>query len=154
MPLAEFSYNNSYHSSIKAAPFDALNGRKCRSPLCWAEVGETQLTGPETVQETTERVFQIKDMLKAKSVTKGLTLERNSQIRITERVGSVAYRLELPSELHRIHEGFHVSNLKKYLSDESQIVPIEEILVNDKLRFVEEPIEVMDWKIQKLGEIG
>ncbi|GJT96425.1 putative reverse transcriptase domain-containing protein [Tanacetum coccineum] len=54
LPLVEFSYNNSYHASIKAAPFEALYGRKCRSPVCWAEVGEVQLTGPEIVQETTK----------------------------------------------------------------------------------------------------
>ncbi|GJS83333.1 putative reverse transcriptase domain-containing protein [Tanacetum coccineum] len=53
LPLVEFSYNNSYHASIKAAPFEALYGRKCRSPVCWAEVGKVQLTGPEIVQETT-----------------------------------------------------------------------------------------------------
>ncbi|GJV56806.1 putative reverse transcriptase domain-containing protein [Tanacetum coccineum] len=56
LPLVEFSYNNSYHASIKAAPFEALYGRKCRSPVCWAEVGEVQLTGPEIVQETTEKI--------------------------------------------------------------------------------------------------
>ncbi|GJT14505.1 putative reverse transcriptase domain-containing protein [Tanacetum coccineum] len=60
LPLVEFSYNNSYHASIKSAPFEALYGRKCRSPVCWAEVGEVQLTGPEIVQETTEKVIQIK----------------------------------------------------------------------------------------------
>ncbi|GJS55773.1 putative reverse transcriptase domain-containing protein [Tanacetum coccineum] len=49
LPLVEFSYNNSYHASIKAAPFEALYGRKCRSPVCWAEVGEVQLTSPEIV---------------------------------------------------------------------------------------------------------
>ncbi|GKD71621.1 putative reverse transcriptase domain-containing protein, partial [Tanacetum coccineum] len=54
-PLAEFSYKNSYHASIKAAPYEALYGRKCRSPVCWAEVGEAQLTGPELIQETTDR---------------------------------------------------------------------------------------------------
>ncbi|GKD60644.1 reverse transcriptase domain-containing protein [Tanacetum coccineum] len=60
LPLFEFSYNNSYHASIKAAPFEALYGRKCRSPVCWAEVGEVQLTGPEIVQEITEKIIQIK----------------------------------------------------------------------------------------------
>ncbi|GJU61425.1 putative reverse transcriptase domain-containing protein [Tanacetum coccineum] len=59
LPLVEFSYNNSYHASIKAAPFEALYGRKCRSPVCWAEVGDVQLTGPEIIHETTEKTVQI-----------------------------------------------------------------------------------------------
>nr|GEW51656.1 reverse transcriptase domain-containing protein [Tanacetum cinerariifolium] len=59
LPLVEFSYNNSYHASIKAAPFEALYGRKCRSPVYWAEVGDTQLTGPEIIHETTEKIVQI-----------------------------------------------------------------------------------------------
>ncbi|GJZ08073.1 putative reverse transcriptase domain-containing protein [Tanacetum coccineum] len=65
LPLVEFSYNNSYHSSVRCAPFEALYGRKCRSPIMWAEVGEGQLIGPELVQETTEKISQIKDRLKA-----------------------------------------------------------------------------------------
>ncbi|GKC25993.1 putative reverse transcriptase domain-containing protein [Tanacetum coccineum] len=65
LPLVEFSYNNSYHASIKAAPFEALYGRKCRSPICWAEVGDSQLTGPEIIQETTEKIVQIRQHLQA-----------------------------------------------------------------------------------------
>ncbi|GKD24825.1 putative reverse transcriptase domain-containing protein, partial [Tanacetum coccineum] len=65
LPLVEFSYNNSYHSSVRCAPFEALYGRKCRSPIMWVEVGEGQLIGPELVQETTEKISQIKDRLKA-----------------------------------------------------------------------------------------
>ncbi|GKC06459.1 hypothetical protein Tco_0998069 [Tanacetum coccineum] len=65
LPLVEFSYNNSYHTSIKAAPFEALSSRKCRSPVCWAEVGEAQLTGPEIIHETTEKIFKIRDRMKA-----------------------------------------------------------------------------------------
>ncbi|GJW74887.1 putative reverse transcriptase domain-containing protein [Tanacetum coccineum] len=65
LPLAEFSYNNSYHASIKAAPYEALYGRKCRSPVCWAEVGEAQLTGPELIQETTEKIVLIKQRMQA-----------------------------------------------------------------------------------------
>ncbi|GJX97811.1 putative reverse transcriptase domain-containing protein [Tanacetum coccineum] len=65
LPLAEFSYNNSYHASIKAAPYEALYGRKCRSPICWAEVGEAQLTGPELIQETTEKIVLIRQRMQA-----------------------------------------------------------------------------------------
>ncbi|GJR21684.1 putative reverse transcriptase domain-containing protein [Tanacetum coccineum] len=65
LPLAEFSYNNSYHVIIKAAPFEALYGRKCRSPVCWSEVGDAQLTGPEMIRETTEIIVQIKNRLLA-----------------------------------------------------------------------------------------
>nr|GFC83005.1 reverse transcriptase domain-containing protein [Tanacetum cinerariifolium] len=63
LPLCEFLYNNSYHASIKAAPYEALYGRKCRSPVCWAEVGEAQLTGPELIQETTEKIVLIKQRI-------------------------------------------------------------------------------------------
>ncbi|GKD15564.1 putative reverse transcriptase domain-containing protein [Tanacetum coccineum] len=65
LPLTEFSYNNSYHSSIRCAPFEALYGKKCRSPILWAEIGESRLIGPEIVQETTNKVNQIKERLKA-----------------------------------------------------------------------------------------
>ncbi|GJS67461.1 putative reverse transcriptase domain-containing protein [Tanacetum coccineum] len=65
LPLIEFSYNNSYHASIKATPFEALYGRKCRSPVCWAEVGDAQLTGPELIHETTEKIVQIKQRIQA-----------------------------------------------------------------------------------------
>ncbi|GJX63815.1 putative reverse transcriptase domain-containing protein [Tanacetum coccineum] len=65
LPLVEFSYNNSYHSSIRCAPFEALYGRKCRSPILWAEIGESSLIGPELVQETTDKVVLIKEKLKA-----------------------------------------------------------------------------------------
>ena len=65
LPLIEFSYKNSYHTSIRAAPFKALYGRKCRTPVCWAEVGDVQLSGPEIVFETTDKIVQIRDRLKA-----------------------------------------------------------------------------------------
>ncbi|GKD93948.1 putative reverse transcriptase domain-containing protein [Tanacetum coccineum] len=63
LPLAEFSYKNSYHASIKATPYKALYGRKCQSPVCWAEVGEAQLTGLEMIQETTEKIVLIKQRI-------------------------------------------------------------------------------------------
>nr|GFC58942.1 putative reverse transcriptase domain, ribonuclease H-like domain, aspartic peptidase domain protein [Tanacetum cinerariifolium] len=63
LPLVEFSYNNSYHTSIKVAPFEALYGRRCRSPVCWAEVGDTQVTSPEIIHETTKKIVQIKSRI-------------------------------------------------------------------------------------------
>ncbi|GJU86385.1 putative reverse transcriptase domain-containing protein [Tanacetum coccineum] len=65
LPLVEFSYNNSYHASIKAAPVEALYGRKCRSPVCWTEVGEAQILSPELIQDTTEKIVQIKQRMQA-----------------------------------------------------------------------------------------
>ncbi|GJS05060.1 putative reverse transcriptase domain-containing protein [Tanacetum coccineum] len=74
LPLIEFSYNNSYHTSIKAAPFEALYRCKCRSPICWAEVGDSQLTGPEIIHETTKNIVQIKSRIQvARDVTKEAT---------------------------------------------------------------------------------
>ncbi|GKA36197.1 putative reverse transcriptase domain-containing protein [Tanacetum coccineum] len=188
LPLIEFSYNNSYHTSIKAAPFEALYGRKCRSPICWAEVGDAQLTGPEIVRETTEKIIQIKHRLQASrdrqrsyadkrrkplefqvgdkvmlkvSPWKGvirfgkrgkLNPRYIGPFKILAKVGTVAYRLELPEKLSRVHSTFHVSNLKKCLSDEPLAIPLDEIHVDDKLNFIEEPIEIMDREVKRLKQ--
>ncbi|GKE74687.1 putative reverse transcriptase domain-containing protein [Tanacetum coccineum] len=63
LPLVEFSYNNSYHTSIKVTPFEALYDRKCHSPICWAEVGDAQLTEPKIIHETTEKIFKIRNCM-------------------------------------------------------------------------------------------
>ncbi|GKA83002.1 hypothetical protein Tco_0789750 [Tanacetum coccineum] len=72
--------------------------------------------------------------------------------KVLERVGPVAYKLELPRELQGIHNTFHVSNLKKYLSDESLIIPLDEIQLDDKLHFIEEPVEIMDREVKRLKQ--
>ncbi|GJU43000.1 putative reverse transcriptase domain-containing protein [Tanacetum coccineum] len=186
LPLIEFSYNNSYHASIKAAPFEALYGRKCRSPVCWAEVGDARLTGPELVHETTEKIVQIKHRMQAardrqKSYAdvrrKPLEFQVGDRVmlkvspwkgvvrfgkwgklnpryigpfKVLAKVGTVAYRLELPQQLSRVHSTFHVSNLKKCLSDEPLAVPLDDIHIDDRLRFVEEPVEIMDREVKRL----
>ncbi|GKE03273.1 putative reverse transcriptase domain-containing protein [Tanacetum coccineum] len=105
LPLLEFSYNNSYHASIKAAPFEALYGQKCRSPIYWAEVR------------------------------------------------SVTYKLELPEEMSRVHNTFHISNLKKCYADEPLAVLLDGLHFDEKLQFIEEPIEIMDREVKWLRQI-
>ncbi|GJR75902.1 putative reverse transcriptase domain-containing protein [Tanacetum coccineum] len=186
LPLAEFSYNNSYHASIKAAPYEALYGRKCRSPVCWAEVREAQLTGPELIQETTEKIVLIKQRMQAaqdrqKSYAdrkrKPMEFEVGDRVmlkvspwkgvirfgkrgklnpryvgpfKVLAKVGKVAYRLELPQELSRVHHTFHVSNLKRCYADEPLVMSLEGIHVDDKLQFMEEPVEIMEREIKRL----
>ncbi|GJY26432.1 putative reverse transcriptase domain-containing protein [Tanacetum coccineum] len=160
LPLVEFSYKNSYHFSVRCTPFKALYGRKCHSPILWARVGEGQLIGPELVQETTEKISQIKDRLKAalspwKGVVrfgkKGKLAPRFvGPFEIIEKVGPMAYRLDLPEELNGVHDTFHVLNLKKCLTDPTLQVPLNEIRVDAMLNFVEEPMEILEREFKKL----
>ncbi|GKC81683.1 putative reverse transcriptase domain-containing protein [Tanacetum coccineum] len=113
LSLVEFSYNNSYHFSVRCAPFEAFYGRKFCSPILWDEVGNGQLIGPELVQETTKKISQINDRLKAACVVrfgkKGKLAPRFvGPFKITERIGPVAYRLRLPEELNGVHDTFYV----------------------------------------------
>ena len=62
-PLVEFAYNNSYQASIQMAPYEALYGRPCRSPLCWTKVGESSITGPDLIRDTSEKVSLIRQRL-------------------------------------------------------------------------------------------
>nr|GEV04950.1 putative reverse transcriptase domain-containing protein [Tanacetum cinerariifolium] len=149
-PLVEFSYNNSYHTSIKAAPFEALYGRKCSHQKSYADVRHRLLE------------FNVGDkvMLKVSPWKGVIHFEKRGKLspryigpfKILERVGPVAYKLELPRELQGIHNTFHVSNLKKCLSDEILIIPLDEVQLDDKLHFFEEPVEIMDHEVKKLKQ--
>nr|GEW54594.1 putative reverse transcriptase domain-containing protein [Tanacetum cinerariifolium] len=153
--LVEFSYNNSYHMSIKCAPFEALYRRKCRSPLIWTKVGESQPIGPEIPLE-----FKVGDRVLLKvSPWKGvvrfgkkgkLAPRYVGPFKIVECVGPVAYRLKLPQELSCVHDTFHVLNLKKCLTEPDVQVPLDEIEIDENLHFVEEPIEIVERDVKKL----
>ncbi|GJX20569.1 putative reverse transcriptase domain-containing protein [Tanacetum coccineum] len=183
-PLAEFSYNNSYHASIKAVHYEALYGRKCRSPVCWAKVGEAQLTGLKLIQETTEKIVLIKKRMQAAQNRQKNNADQKRKLmefevgdrvmlkvlpwkgvvrfdkrgklnpryvgpfKVLAKVEKVAYKLELPQELSRVHHTFHVSNMKKCYADEPLVMPLEGIHIDNKLQFVEEPIEIMEWEIK------
>ncbi|KAB2629332.1 S ribonuclease [Pyrus ussuriensis x Pyrus communis] len=182
LDLMEFAYNNSFHSSIGMAPFKALYGRACRPPLCWSEVGERVLVGPEIVEETTQNVQVIKSNLKAAQDRQKSLADRHATDRayevgdwvflklspwrgvvrfgkkgklspryigpymVTERVGEVAYRLELPPELARVHNVFHMSMLRHYVADPSHVIPPQPLEINPDLTYDEEPVTILDWK--------
>ncbi|GJT90316.1 putative reverse transcriptase domain-containing protein [Tanacetum coccineum] len=145
LPLVEFSYNNSYHSSILCAPFEALYGRKCRSPILWAEIGEKFEVGDQVLLEVSPWKGVVHFRKKGKLAPRYV-----GPFEILERIGPVAYRLRLPQELSSVHDTFHVSNLKKCLANANLHVPLEEIKVDKTIRFVEEPVEIMDSEVKKL----
>ncbi|GJR00754.1 putative reverse transcriptase domain-containing protein [Tanacetum coccineum] len=116
-----------YHTSIKAAPFEALYSRKCRSPVCWAKVRDAQLTGLEIVHETTEKIIQI-----------------NKHIQVAhDRQKNYANRRRKPLD-------FQVED--KCFSDEPLVIPLDEIQIDDKLNFIEEPVEIMDREVKCLKQ--
>nr|GEY07454.1 putative reverse transcriptase domain-containing protein [Tanacetum cinerariifolium] len=155
LPLVEFSYNNSYHTSIKAAPFEALYGRKCRSPVCWAEVGDAQLTGPEIIHETTEKIVQIKRRIQAtrdrqKSYAdlkrKPMDFQVGDKVMLKVSTWKRVVRFGKQGKLNPRYIG----PFQKCLSDESLVIPLEGLHVDDKLHFIEEPVKIMDREIKQL----
>ena len=176
LPLAEFTYNNSYHSSIEMSPYEALYGKQCCTPLCWNETGKRKLLGPEIVQTTVDKVNVIRARLKAaqdrqKSYADKHRKDLESEVEdrvflrlspwkgvvrfgkrgklsplyigpfeLVERIGPVAYRLDLPEELSRVHNVFHISMLRKYISDPSHVLETPEIELRDELSYEEQPV--------------
>nr|GEZ80461.1 putative reverse transcriptase domain-containing protein [Tanacetum cinerariifolium] len=153
LPLVKFSYNNSYHASIKATPFEALYGRKCRSPICWTEKSYADL-------QRKPIEFQVGDKVMLKvSPWKGvvrfgkrgkLNPRYVGPFKVLERIRDVAYKLDLPEELSRVHNTFHVSNLKKCHADEPLAILLDGLHFDDKLHFVEEPVEIVDREVKRL----
>nr|GEV59657.1 putative reverse transcriptase domain-containing protein [Tanacetum cinerariifolium] len=156
LPLVEFSYSNSYHTSIKDASFEALYGRKCRSPIYWAEVGDRQLSGPEIIHETTKKIVQIKSRIQAARDHQ----KSYADIRRKPLVFQVEDKVMLKvspwkgviQQLSRVRSTFHVSKLKKCMVDEPLAILLDEIQVDDKLNFIEEPIEIMNREVKRLKQ--
>ncbi|GJU77763.1 putative reverse transcriptase domain-containing protein [Tanacetum coccineum] len=160
LPLIEFSYNNSYHTSIKAAPFEALYEKIIQIKQRLQASRNRQRSYINKRRKPLE--FQVRDKVMLKvSQWKGvihfgkrgkLNPRYIGPFKILAKVGTVAYRLELPKKLSRVHSTFHVSNLKKCLSDEPLAIQLDEIQVDDKLNFIEEPVEIMDRKVKHLKQ--
>ncbi|GJS34708.1 putative reverse transcriptase domain-containing protein [Tanacetum coccineum] len=168
----EYNYHLHRRWSQSERHSNALYGRKCQSPIYWAEVRDSQLTGPGIINETTEKIIQIKGRIQfacdhqksyADVRRKPLKFQVGDKVmlvnesvitkaRILAKVKTVAYRLELPEQLSRVHTMFHVSNLKKCLSDETLAIPLDEIQINDKLYFIEEPVKIMDHEVKRLKQ--
>ena len=186
LPLMEFAYNNSYQAGIGMAPYEALYGQKCRTPVCWDEVGERKLVGLEIVQVTCDKIKVIRDRLKieqdrqksyANNRRRDLEFEVGDMVflrispwkgilrfgkrgklspryigpyRIVERIGEVAYRLELPSDLDRIHDVFHVSMLRKYIPDPSHVLTEQPVETQENLTYEEELVQILNRREQVL----
>ena len=182
LPLIDFSYNNSYQSTIGVAPYEMLYGRKCRSPIHWDETGERRYLGPEAVQRTSEAIEKIRArMLASQSRQKSYAdpKRRNVEFQvgdyvflrvspwkgvrrfgkkgklsprfigpfeILERVGQVAYRLALPPALSVVHNVFHVSALRRYVSDVTHVLSYEDLELEPDLSFEEQPVQIIDRK--------
>nr|GEV61206.1 reverse transcriptase domain-containing protein [Tanacetum cinerariifolium] len=147
----------SYHARIKAAPFEALYGQKCRSPVCWAEVGDAQLTGPELIHEATEKIVQIKQRIQAaRDCQKSYTDIRHNplEFQVSDRVmlkvspwkGVVRF-----GKRGKLNPRY-IGPFKKCLSDEPLAISLDEVHIDDKLRFIEEPVEVMHYEVKRLKQ--
>jgi hypothetical protein len=181
LPYDEFSYNNNYQASLKMAPFEALYGRKCRTPLYLSETGERKLFGADIIREAENQVQIIRENLRIaqsrqKSYADGKRRDVGFQegdyvylkvspirgscrfkvkgklspwiirpFKILERVGEVAYMLELPVQLADVHDVFHISQLKKgFGPHDKEPLPLDDLNVKEDITVVEHPIRILE----------
>nr|XP_009799828.1 PREDICTED: uncharacterized protein LOC104245832 [Nicotiana sylvestris] len=134
----------SFQASIQMAPYEALYGRKSRSPIGWFEVEEAGLLGPNLVQQAMEKGVM-------RFGKKGKLIPRYvGPYNIIWRIGRVAYELDLPSELEAVHLVFHVSMLRKCIGDPSRITAMEDIHIAEDLSYAEVPVAILDRQVRKL----
>jgi hypothetical protein len=179
LPFAEFSYNNSFQSSLGKAPFEVLYDRKCRTPLNWSETGERQLFGPDIIQDAEEKVRIIREHLKKAQARQKSYYDKHhkemvyqigekaylkvSPLRgvhrfgikgklapryvgpfpIIAKRGELSYRLELPAEFPRVHDVFHVSQLRRCFKDPIRGVDHQILDLQPDLSYREHPIRIL-----------
>ncbi|GKF26671.1 hypothetical protein Tco_0082565, partial [Tanacetum coccineum] len=159
----EFSYNNSYHASIKAAPFEALYGRKCRSPVCWTEVREAQILGPELIQETIEKIIQIKQRMQvardrqkiyADLKRKPMEFQVGDKVRLKVSPWKGVVRFGKWGKLNPRYVGpFKVlEKVGECHANEPLAVPLDGLHLDEKLHFVEEPLEIVGREVKRLKQ--
>nr|GEV13780.1 putative reverse transcriptase domain-containing protein [Tanacetum cinerariifolium] len=140
--LVEFSYNNSYYTSIKWEPFEALYERKCRSPVIWTEVGESQLIGPEFVQETTKKIIQIKERLKTARIRQKSYADKRRK--------PLEFKVRDECYLRYLHGREWYDLVRKESWHHDVQVPLDEIEIDENLHFFKEPIEIVERDVKKL----
>ncbi|KAL4016747.1 hypothetical protein IC575_024404 [Cucumis melo] len=157
--LMEFAYNNNFQATIGMALFEALYGKCCRSPVCWDETAQSrQKSYADVRRKDLEFNVEGKVFLKVATMTAVLRFERKEKLsprfvgpfKILERIGPVAYRLALPPSLSAIHDVFHVSMLRKYVSDPSHVVDCKPLKIDENLSYTEQLVEVLAREVKML----
>ncbi|XP_069151896.1 uncharacterized protein [Solanum lycopersicum] len=141
LPLAEFTYNNSYHSSIKMEPFEALYCRRCRSSVGWFDAFEVRSWGTDLLRESLDKVSPMKGVMRFGKKVK-LSPRYIGPFENVERIGEVAYQLALPPGLSSVHPIFHISMLKKHHQGGDHVIQWDSMLLDQNLTFEEEPITI------------
>ncbi|KAK6131132.1 hypothetical protein DH2020_035131 [Rehmannia glutinosa] len=152
LPLIEFYYNNNYQATIGIAPYEALYGRNCRSPIHWDESRQKRYSYQR------RRILDDQVFLKVASMKGVMRFGKKEKLspryfgpfHITERIGDAAYRLDLPASMAQVHNVFHVSMLRKYISNQSHILKQEPIELKADLSYEEIPVEILLREVDKL----